>query len=334
MARPTKPAWHALKLAALSILAAAMTSAAGAQRAPYPTAPVKIISDSAPGSNVDVNMRILADRLSQVWGQQAVVINHPGAGGAISARIAAEAAPDGYTLYMPALSVFLAIPGKAPNLPLRLPRDFTAIGYFADNPMFIAVSPSLGVSTLGELIALAKRKPGDISYAVTGVGRLTHLTGELLQSRAGIKLQMVPYSGGSAQAINDVIGGRVPMIIEGFAGALGGAIQSGKLKALAHGAPQPLAEFAGIPTAAQTLPGFAATGWQVLVAPVGTPEAIIRKASADLHKVLSEPELRKKLAARGAYARPMTPEQAKAFVQAQQEMWKPAIEQVASYQKK
>jgi tripartite-type tricarboxylate transporter receptor subunit TctC len=321
------------KLAAFSFLTAIATDPAGAQQTTYPNAPVRIISDSAAGSNIDVNMRILADRLSQVCGQQAVVINHPGAGGAISARIAAEAKPDGYTLYMPALSVFLAVPGKAPNLPLQLPRDFTAIGYFADNPMFIAASPTLGISTLKELIDLAKKKPGSISYAVSGVGRLTHLTGELLQSRAGIKLQMVPYTGGSAHAINDVIGGRIPMIIDGYAGALGGAIEGGRLKALAHGGPARLAEFPGIAPASETLPGFVASGWQVLVAPVGTPNAIIRKASADLQRVLNEPDMKKKLAARGAYARPMTPEQTREFVQSQQTMWKPAIEQVASYQK-
>ena len=166
-----------------------------AQSQSYPGKSVKIISDSGPGSAVDVGLRIIADGLSQHWGQQVVVVNHPGAGGAISVKVAAEAAPDGYTLFAPALSVFLAVPGKAPNLPLHLPRDFVPIGLTAEQPMFVGVAPSLDVNTLPELIALAKSRPGAISYAVTGVGRLTHLTGELLQIRAGIKLQMVPYTG-------------------------------------------------------------------------------------------------------------------------------------------
>lgn len=202
-----KTDWHWFKLTGLLLLAMSFAGNVNAQSTGYPTKPVRIISDSAPGSAVDVSLRIVADGLSQHWGQQVVVVNHPGAGGAISARVAAEAAPDGYTLYSPALSVFLALPGKAPNLPLQLPRDFLPIGLTAEQPMFVGVSPTLGVKTLSELIALAKSKPGQISYAVTGVGRLTHLTGELLQIRAGIKLQIVPYTGGSAQALNDIIGG-------------------------------------------------------------------------------------------------------------------------------
>jgi tripartite-type tricarboxylate transporter receptor subunit TctC len=197
----------------------------------YPSKPVRIISDSAPGSAVDVGLRIIADGLSQHSGQQVIVENRPGAGGAISAKAAAGAPPDGYTLYAPAFSVFLAVPGKAPNLPLVLPRDFLPVGYTVDQPIAIGVSPELGVNTLSELIALAKKRPGEISYGVTGVGRLTHLTGELLQIRADIKLQMVPYTGGSAHALSDALGGRIGMVIEGYTG-LAGAFQSGQLKPL------------------------------------------------------------------------------------------------------
>ena len=316
----------------LCTLAAALVFAAGAAHAQtetYPARPVKLISDSAPGSHIDVTLRLFADRISKVWGQQLVVLNHPGAGGAISARVAAEAAPDGYTLYMPATSVFLAVPGKAANLPLQLPRDFTPVGFFSENPMFIVASPKLGVSTLAELIALAKQRPGQISYAVTGVGRLTHLTGELLQIRAGIELQIVPYTGGSAQALNDVIGGRVPLVIEGYAGALGGAIQSGTLKALALAAAERLPEFPDVPTVAETIPGFTAFGWQVLVAPLGTPDAIVNKASETLRKVVSDPELQQILAKRSSFTRAMSPAETLAFVHAEQQKWKPALDRIA-----
>ena len=163
----------------LWLLALSASLAAPAQAQDYPTRPVKIISDSAPGSAVDVTLRMVADRLGQVWGQQVLPVNQPGGGGVISARAAAEAAPDGYTLYMPALSVFLPAPGKAPNTALELPRDFAPIGSVTEQPMFIAAAPSLGVTTLPELIALAKQRPGEISYAVTGVGTRTVVSAKL-----------------------------------------------------------------------------------------------------------------------------------------------------------
>jgi tripartite-type tricarboxylate transporter receptor subunit TctC len=306
--------------------------AAQAQVEPYPSRPVKIITDSAPGSSVDVTLRLVADRLSQTWGQQALAVNQPGAGGAISARAAAEAAPDGYTLYMPALSVFLNTPGRAANLPLELPRDFAAIGSVSEQPMFIAVAPSLGISTLPELIALAKRKPGELSYAATGVGRLTHLTGELLQSRAGIKLLLVPYSGGPTHALNDVLGGRIPVIIEAYSG-LAGAVQSGNLKPIATASLQRLPDFPDLATVAETLPGFNAVGWQALLAPNGTPEAIVRKVGSDLREVLAQPEVKKQLAARGGYPRPMSPDEVIGFVQSQQRTWNPLLQQFAAQPK-
>jgi tripartite-type tricarboxylate transporter receptor subunit TctC len=319
---------HGLTIAGLLWLAMAGSGGAHAEDQSYPNRPVRIISDSGPGSAIDTALRIIADGLSQRWGQQVVVVNQPGAGGAISARIAAEAAPDGYTIYAPALSLFLTVPGKAPNLPLELPRDFAAIGFTAEQPMAIGASPTLGVATLPALIALAKKQPDTISYAVTGVGRLTHLTGELLQVRAGIKLQMVPYSGGSAQALGDVMSGRIPLVIEGYTG-LAGAFQSGSLRPLAVAADKRLPSVPDLPTVAETLPGLVATGWQAMVAPRGTPERIVNKVSEDLRAVLGTAEYRDKLAMRGSYARAMSPAEVTAFIQDQQRMWKPALDRIA-----
>jgi tripartite-type tricarboxylate transporter receptor subunit TctC len=323
-----KAHWFWLRVLGLGLLAqSAAATLAAAQT--YPDRPVRIISDSAPGSAVDFVLRLVADRLGQMWGQQAVAVNQPGAGGAISARAAADATPDGYTLYMPALSTFLAVPGRAPNLPLKLPRDFTPIGSVSDQPMFIAVDPAFGVATLAELITRAKQRPGEISYAVTGVGRLTHLTGELLQRRAGIKLLLVPYTGGPSHALSDVLGGRIPMIIEGYPG-LAGAIQSGKLKAIATGASKRLPDFPDLPTVAETIPGFEAVGWQVLLAPVGTPQAIVSKVSDDLRKVLQTDDVRQQMGARGVYPRMMSPAEVTAYVNALQETWTPILEEIAA----
>jgi tripartite-type tricarboxylate transporter receptor subunit TctC len=232
---------------------------------------------------------------------------------------------------MPALSVFLPSPGKAANTALEVPRDFSPIGSVTEQPMFIAAAPSLGVTTLPELIALAKKRPGEISYAVTGVGRLTHLTGELLQLRTGIKLLMVPYSGGPSHALNDIMGGRIPVIIEGYSG-LAGAIQGGNLKALAVASAKRLPDFPNLPTVAETLPGFQAMGWQGLVAPPGTPEAIVRKVSEDLRKVMTDPTLQAQLAGRGSYAVPMSPAEVTTFIHDQQQQWAPVLQQLAAKQ--
>jgi tripartite-type tricarboxylate transporter receptor subunit TctC len=282
---------------------------------------------------VDVGLRIIADGMSQHWNQQVVVVNQPGAAGSISARIASQATPDGYTLYAPALSVFLAVPGKAPNLPLMVPRDFAAVGYTVDQPMALGVSPKLPVKTLPELIAFAKEQPGKLSYAVTGVGRLTHLTGELLQLLTGIKLQMVPYSNNSAQAIADVFSGRVAMAIEGYTG-LAPAFQNGNLRPLAVGSAKRLPEVPDLPTMSETVPNLIASGWQAVLAPNGTPEPLIAKASEALRVSLDMKVVQERLATRGSYARPMSPAEVTAFIRDQQTLWKPAIERIAEEMKK
>ena len=216
--------------AAILIIACALLEAPqGAVHAQsdYPSRPVRIILDSAAGSANDATGRVLADKLGRLWGQQVLTVNQPGAGGAISARAAAASPADGYTLYLPATSPFLALPGvsgTAPNLPIELPRDFASIGFVLQQPLFIGASHASGITSIAQLIALAKEKPGEISYAATGRGRLTHLTMELLQARAGVKLQLVPYAGGTAQALNDVVSGRIPLVLDAYAG-LAAAIQ-------------------------------------------------------------------------------------------------------------
>jgi tripartite-type tricarboxylate transporter receptor subunit TctC len=313
-------------IAAFCVLTAAAVTA-HAQAGDYPTKPVSIISDAPPGSTPDVDARFVADGLTQAWGRQVVIINHAGANGSIAARAATEAAPDGYTLFMPALSTFASLQTTAPNLPIRLPRDFLPIGFTAENPMFIAVSPTLGVSTLPQLIALAKKQPGTISIAVTGVGRLTHLTGLLLQERADIQLLPVPYNAGPAAALADVGSGRVSMIIEGYSGIVG-AVKAGQVKLIAVAAAERLPQFPDLPTVAETLPGVSATGWQVLVAPLETPAPIVSKASVDLAKVVSDPEFKKRLANVGSYSRAMTPEQTLAFVDKEQQTWLPLLNKI------
>ena len=245
----------------------------------YPSGPVKIISDSAPGSAPDVILRIVADQLGRQWSQQIVVLNQPGAGGSLAVRAASTATADGYTFFMAVSSTFVTMKSAAPNVPVQVPNDFQAVSLVSEQPMFMTVSPQTDIRSLGDLIAAAKQKPGEVSYAVSGRGRQSHLTGELLERRASIKLLMVPYSGGPAQAMSDLASGRVQVLIEGGT-ALLGAMQAGRLRGIAVGSERRLQEFPDLPAASETVPGFRTAGWLALIAPRGTPEDIVRRSTA------------------------------------------------------
>jgi tripartite-type tricarboxylate transporter receptor subunit TctC len=313
-----------------AVLAAALSTPALAQ-SDFPSRPVKVIVDSAPGSATDVINRVISDSLSRIWGQQVLTLNHPGAGGSIAVRAASRAPADGTTFYVGNASVFTALagdPNTAPNLPIELPRDFIAIGFMAYQPMFIGISPTAGITALPDFIAEAKKRPGALSYGTTGRGRMTHLTMELLQVRAGVQLQMIPYTGGPTAAMPDVTAGRITAVIEAYSGLASG-FQGGLIKPLAVSAEQRLPGFENVATVAETLPGFLAGGWNVLLAPVGTPQPIVDKVSTDLRQVIGESEVKTKLAGLGAYARPMTPAEVSAFVDEQRRTWRPIVEKVS-----
>jgi tripartite-type tricarboxylate transporter receptor subunit TctC len=311
-----------IRAASLAALVSANFGVARAQD--YPNHPVKLISDSAPGSAIDITMRIIADGLSHALGQQAVLVNQPGAGGAIAVHATSTAVPDGYTFGMMALSDFITLPGTADNLPIELPRDFVAVGSLGGAPLFITAAPWLQVRTLPELIAIAKKRPGELAYGANGPGRLTHLTGELLQQRAGIKLLMVPYSGGTPQVLNDMMGKRIALTFDSYSG-VAGAIEAGNAIPLAVAAPQRMALMPNLPTAAETLPGFESEGWQILLAPLGTPDAIVQRINAALIKTLNDPEVDKRLERIGRDHRSMSPAETLAFVQHEQAKWAPIL---------
>ena len=320
-----------LTIASLVAAALAAPGVAVAQ-SDYPNKPVRIINDSAAGSANDFTARVLADKLGKIWNQQVITLNQPGAGGAISAKAASQSPSDGYTLYIPATSPFLAMPGAsgvAPNLPLELPRDFAAVGFVLQQPLFIAASHKSGITNLPQLIEMAKQKPGEIAYAATGRGRLTHLTMELFQARTGTKLQLVPYTGGQVQAIGDVLAGRVQLVLDAYAG-IAPSLKGDLIKGLAATSLERLPGFEDLPTIAETVPGFFVGAWAVMVAPLGTPDAIVRKVNADLRAALEDPEVTAKFQANGAFMRYMTPEQVTAFVQDQQKTWRPILEKIAS----
>jgi tripartite-type tricarboxylate transporter receptor subunit TctC len=310
--------WFRLGLLCLLATPAVIESSAQAQT--YPAGPVKFITQLAAGSGTDPAMRIVTDRLGKMWGQQTVLVNQPGAGGAIAARAAAAAAPDGHTLYMAIASTFTVLPLTQPNLNVN---DFVPIGFVGEVPIAVAVSPTLPVNTLPELIASSKRQPGTFNVAIGIRGGITHLTAELFRGRSGADLTPVFYPG-SAQAMSDVISGRVPVLIDGLAGP----IAAGQLKLLAIAAPARLASRPSVPTVAETVPGFAASGWFVLVAPPGTPASIVKKVSDDLREALAQPDIKERFDALNLSTRSMSPRELDGFIHSEQELWKPVIKQI------
>jgi tripartite-type tricarboxylate transporter receptor subunit TctC len=299
---------------------------AGAQATTYPERPVTIISSLTAGSGIDVVARIIAERLTQLWGRQVQVVNHPGAGGLVATRTAAGAAPDGYTLYMAASSSFIVLPQIHAKLPFDLDRDFVRIGFVSEQPMVVAVASSFSVSSLPELVARAKEKPGEILYTANTRGSLPHLAAELFRIRSGVELSFVPYPG-APQGLQDVIGGRLPMIVNSL-GALSGAIKGGSIKALAVTSSRRLPNLPDLPTVAEMLPGYEATGWFVMVAPAGTPDDIVVKVGQDLRTVLEQPDLKQRLEGLAVYTRAMSAPELNAFIRSEQELWKPVIRQI------
>jgi tripartite-type tricarboxylate transporter receptor subunit TctC len=261
---------------------------AHAQAETYPSGPVKFITPIAAGSGTDPAMRIVVEQLGQLWGQQSVLVNQPGAGGALAARAALAAAPDGRTLHMAIASVFTLLPHTQPANAVDVDA-FVPIAFIGEVPMAIAVSKDQPVATLADLVALSKRSPDGLSLATTR-GGIPHATAELLRIRSGAKFTYVFYPG-SAPAMSDVLGGRVPAIVDGLAGPVG----TGQLKMLAVAAAQRVKTHPDTPTVAESYPGVIGTGWFALVAPPGTPGDIVKKINTDIGTVLSKPDVRQKL---------------------------------------
>ena len=304
------------------LLAACACVATPASAQDYPQRPVSIILSTAAGSSPDVITRVVADTLSRPWKQQVLVINRPGASGVIAARAAASAPADGYSLFMAVSSAFTVLPESKTKLPVDLDVDFVPIGLVADQPMMFAVSSRLGVGTLAELIALAKSRPNEILF---GASRLSvpHMTGELLNQRAGIKLGYVPTLGG-AKVAQDVMNGSLQVYVDSVP-AVAGALQDGALKALAVAWDRRLDNFPDVPLVSETLPGFQAKGWYVLLAPANTPAPILSKLRADLHVALNDAEVRRRLVDLGTFARPLSIEQTAAYIRAERDLWRPIV---------
>ena len=301
----------------------AATALANAQT--YPTQPIRILVQQGAGGSLDIALRLLAEQLSPILGQQVVVMNQPGAGGLIAARALASAPPDGYTLFMAASSVFVSLPELQSNLPFDV-NEFVQIGYIGEQPFAIGVSSALPINSVQELIEHSKKTPEGLNAVAGTLGGLQHMSLEWFRSRSGAKLTMVHYPS-TAAALNDVISGRVPMIWDSLT-SLSAAVAAGQVKLLAVTSPRRLDLYPDLPPVSDTVSDFSAQGWLTLVGPKGLPRVVSQKLNDALRTALARPDLQNKYKDLGTFTRQMTLTELETFVRTEQDSWRPVVRQI------
>jgi tripartite-type tricarboxylate transporter receptor subunit TctC len=260
----------------------------------YPDRNVTIVVTSAAGALTDTLTRAIAQRLSELWKESVIVENRGGAGYAIAAEFVLRAEHDGYTLLASETGFYTTQPYLYAKSKLAYDpqHDFAPVAGYGTIPMALLVNPALPVNSVGDLIALAKNKPGEVTFGTAGVGTALHIAGLELENLTGTKMTAVHYRG-SAPALSDVIAGHIDAVIMGPSVALG-SVQAGKLKMLAFGSDKRVPQFAGVPTIAETVPGYEASVSFGLFAPTGTPADIVQKINADVQNIVGDPEFQKK----------------------------------------
>jgi tripartite-type tricarboxylate transporter receptor subunit TctC len=314
---PMKPPMRPLTtLAAVALLAT--TVAAAAQD--YPSRPITLIVPYSAGGGNDLMARTAAEKMSKALGQQIVIENRGGAGGSIATRQVAKADPDGYTLGLGGTGTLAIDPTLYPNVGYDPRKDFSAVGLIATSGLVICVHPSLPAHSIPELIALAKQEPGKLNYASAGTGSGIHLGTEYFASMAGIKLTHIPYKG-SAPALTDLVGGHVAIYFSSLPPAVA-LVKEGKVRALAVTGAKRSPILPDVPTVAEAaLPGYEAVLHYGIVAPAGTPRAIIEKLSTALRAAVMSDDLRSRLADDGAEPLPSTPEEYAADIDREETKW-------------
>ena len=303
----------------LSVTLLGLLFAAVANAQNYPTHPVRIVIPLSPGGTTDVPGRIIAQKLSGALHEQFFVENRPGAGGTIGADFVAKSAPDGYTLLLTA-TPFMITPHLYKKLPYDALGDFEPVIRIADGPYVLVVHPSLGVNSVKELIALAKKNPGKIDFASSGNGSAQHLVAALFAHMADIQLNHVPYKG-SGPAQRELIAGLVKMSFVGTPIAIP-QVKSGRLKALGVSTAKRSPEMPDVPTIAEAgVPGYEAVVWIGLLAPKGTAREIVAKLNGEIRKLLGEEEVRKLIAPTGMEPAPDTPVEFGAYLKSEYDKW-------------
>jgi len=316
----------ALRVFIVGALALSWTGPLAAQAPAFPSKPVRIIVAFPPGGGTDIVARIVAAKLADAWGQQAIVDNRAGASGVIGTEMAARAAPDGHTWLLGTMGNLTVNQHLYTKMAVDPQKDLTALTQVVAVHFVMVAHPSLPARNVKELIALARLRPGQINYSSSGPGGAPHLGGELLKSMAGIDLLHVPYKG-SGPSFNDLLGGQVTLTFDSLLQSLP-YIKAGRLKALAVLGEKRSTLLPDTPTVAESgVPGYALTNWFGLVVPAGTPRDLIARLYADVSKVLKQPDVRERIHGMGADVVGSTPEQFAAFMRAETAKWLKVVKQ-------
>jgi len=304
-----------------ALIVSVLTSAFAVRAETYPLKPVTLVVPAAPGGVTDIVARALAQRLSERFGKQVIVENRPGASNQIGAENVAKAEPDGYTMLVSAEATFVVNPWLYRKLTYDPAKDFVPITGLVSISQSLIVTRSLPANNLRELIALAKRRPGELNYGTYGIGSTGHLNMEMLQRLAGIKLAAIHYKG-ATPALTDVMAGHIQLMFISSSAALEPA-QAGKVKLIAAGGRRRLAQAPDVPTVAESgFPGFEAVSWFGLFAPARTPRGIVQRVNAEVRRVFDDLDFQEKFLAPNLYE-PMvgTPEEFAAFIKAETQKW-------------
>jgi tripartite-type tricarboxylate transporter receptor subunit TctC len=284
----------------------------------YPSRPVRIIVSTPAASSPDIRARILADELGKTWGRPVVVENRAGGGGLIGAQVVISAEPDGYTLLGASASTFTILPAQSEKLAIDVNRDLVPVALIGREGMVLAVSPKLGVASLADLIALAKKEPYRIIIGTNPAGSLPHLAARLLARLTGAPITVVPSTGGTNEAIKEIIGGRVHAVIDSLP-ALRGATDAGEVKPLAIMLPQRLPSRPDLPAAVET--GLTAIGWQAISVRTGTPAPLVAQLGEDLRTTMTRPDARARLDQIGTPFTPIFGANVAQFIDREQKLW-------------
>jgi tripartite-type tricarboxylate transporter receptor subunit TctC len=307
-----------------SIVATLIVGAGGAAAQSYPARPIRIIVAFSPGGTTDYVCRLIAERARSLLGASVVVENKPGANGTIGADLVAKAAPDGYTLFFSTAGALAITPSMRNDLPYDPIRGFAPILPVARNTVVFAINPSLGIASAQDMIARAREKPGAITVAITGIGAISHLTIEMLQVAAGIRLQAVPYRGAGA-AIADLVGGQVNAMSAEMP-VLMAQIRAGKAKILAVASPSRSEAMPDVPTFVELgYPDVVADNWSGLLAPPNTPPEIVARLNAAFNAVVKDPDVRRRLAEVGVSTIGGSPQDLTALITRETARWRKVV---------